>query len=88
MKRRTHRYEEMDTEYRQKHFQRLVEEVPASLETHRIHMAMMDAIKQVNIYTSSIAEMILSMKPKKERTETTEIDSTPIEPTVMREEAK
>lgn len=88
MTKRTHRYEEMDSEYRQKHFQRLLEEVPESLETHRIHMAMMDAIKQVNIYTSSIAEMILSLKPKKERPETTDIDSTPTEPINIGEEAK
>lgn len=74
VKKRTSRYEDLDSKYRQKHFQRLLEEVPETLETHRIHMAMMDAIKQVNIYTVSIAEMLLSMQPKKGKKEDSELE--------------
>lgn len=71
VKKRTGRHANLDNEFRQKHIQRMLEEVPESLETHRIHMAMMDATKQINTYMASIAEMLLSMKPKiKEKSET------------------
>ncbi|MFW2368897.1 MAG: Na/Pi cotransporter family protein [Desulforhopalus sp.] len=60
IKKRKSRYSTLDSYYRQQHIKRLLEERPESIETHRIHMAIMDAIKQINTYTASIAEQILS----------------------------
>ena len=60
IRKRKSRYSELDFYYRQQHIRRLLEERPESIETHRIHMAMMDAIKQINTYTASIAEQVLS----------------------------
>ncbi len=60
IRKRKSRYSDLDIYYRQQHIRRLLEERPESIETHRIHMAMMDAIKQINTYTASIAEQVLS----------------------------
>ncbi len=63
VKKRKSRYSTLDANYREKHIKRMLERRTESIETHRIHMAMMDAIKQVNIYTASIAEQLLTIKP-------------------------
>ncbi|MBT8334918.1 MAG: Na/Pi cotransporter family protein, partial [Deltaproteobacteria bacterium] len=62
IKKKELRYSDLDHHFRQQHIKRLLEERPESIETHRIHMAMIDAIKQINIYTASIAEQILAIE--------------------------
>lgn len=64
VKKRTQRYDHLDSKYRKNHIRRMLEEIPESIETHRIHMSMLDAIKQVNVYAASIAEMLLAIKPQ------------------------
>ena len=64
IKKKESRYNSLDQQIRQQHIQRLLEDRPESIETHRIHMAMIDAIKQINIYVASIAEQILSMQER------------------------
>jgi len=62
IKKRKSRYSNLDSYYRRQHIKRLLEERPESIDTHRIHMALMDAIKQINTYTASIAEELLTIE--------------------------
>ncbi len=57
---RKNRYAELDAEYRQAHLQRLFSERQESLETHSVHVELMDAIKIINMHTAEIADLLLS----------------------------
>ncbi len=57
---RRHRYAEMDSTFRQKHIKRLFDERAASLETHTVHMELMDAIKTINTYAAEIADQLMN----------------------------
>jgi len=50
----------LDLRSRQQAIKRLLKKRPASKQTHRMHMAMIDAIKQITIYTTTIAEQMLA----------------------------
>jgi len=52
------KYSDLETEYRTRHLERLHEEREESIETHEIHMELMDLLKQINVYTGDIAKTI------------------------------
>ena len=52
---------DLETEYRTRHLERLHEEREESIETHEIHMELMDLLKQINVYTGDIAKTIHSI---------------------------
>lgn len=52
------KYTDLETEYRTRHLERLHEEREESIETHEIHMELMDLLKQINVYTGDIAKTI------------------------------
>ncbi len=52
------KYTDLETKYRTRHLERLHEEREESIETHEIHMELMDLLKQINVYTGDIAKTI------------------------------
>jgi len=54
------KYLDLETKYRLRHLERLHQERKESIETHEIHVEMMDLLKQINVYTANIAKIFLS----------------------------
>ena len=53
------KYSALETKYRTSHLDRLHEEREESIQTHTIHMELMDLLKQINVYAGEIAKTIL-----------------------------
>ena len=58
------KYTDLESEYRTRHLGRLHEEREESIQTHEIHMELMDLLKQINVYAGNIAKTIHSMGTK------------------------
>ncbi len=61
------KYLDLETKYRLKHLERMHQARQASLQTHEIHVELMDLLKQINVYTGNIAKTFLTHlegKPK------------------------
>ncbi len=73
MKYKERKYLYMEAEYRQSHFKRVTKEVPESIASGEIHLELMDYLKQINSYATSIARNLLAeaeeTKPKSEKEE-------------------
>ena len=54
------KYLDLETKYRLQHLERLHQACKESVETHEIHMELMDLLKQINVYTVNIAKTFLS----------------------------
>jgi phosphate:Na+ symporter len=52
------KYSDLEAEYRTRHLERIHEEREDSIQTHEIHMELMDLLKQINVYTGDIAKSI------------------------------
>lgn len=50
------KYLEMEEKYRLRHLERIRKKRQESMETHEVHMEMMDLFKRINSYTASIAK--------------------------------
>lgn len=55
------KYEDLESQFRIRHLERVQHEVSESVQTHEIHMELMDLLKQINAYTASIGKTILRM---------------------------
>jgi len=53
------KYLDLELQYRVRHLERLLHERKKSVETHEIHMELMDLMKQIIVYTSNIAKTFL-----------------------------
>jgi phosphate:Na+ symporter len=53
------KYLDMESRLRLKHLHRLHQKRPESMDTHEIHMELMDIFKQINVYTANIAKTYL-----------------------------
>ena len=58
------KYSALETKYRIRHLERLHQEREESIETHEIHMELMDLLKQINVYSGEIAKTIHSLGNK------------------------
>ncbi len=54
------KYLDMELQYRAKHLERLLHEKEESVNTHEVHMELMDLMKQIIVYTSNIAKIFLT----------------------------
>jgi phosphate:Na+ symporter len=54
------KYLDLESQYRLRHLERLRQERRESVETHEIHMELMDQLKQINVYTANIAKTFLN----------------------------
>ena len=54
------KYLDLELQYRARHLQRFVGANPGTVETHEIHMELMDLMKQVIVYSSNIAKTFTS----------------------------
>ena len=52
------KYSALETKYRISHLERLHDDRKESIETHEIHMELMDLLKQINVYSGEIAKTI------------------------------
>lgn len=52
------KYSTLESEFRMRHLKRLQDEREESIETHEIHMEIMDLLKQMNVFLGSIAKTI------------------------------
>ena len=55
------KYTNLETLYRTRHLERLHDEREESIQTHEVHIELMDLLKQINVYTGNIAKTIHSM---------------------------
>jgi len=56
------KYLNLESELRMRHLKRLRDEREESIETHEIHMELMDLLKQINVYLANIAKTITNIK--------------------------
>jgi phosphate:Na+ symporter len=54
------KYLDLELQYRARHLQRLIEASRETVDTHEIHMELMDLMKQVIVYSSNIAKTFSS----------------------------
>ena len=57
---RERKYLDLEAQYRIKHLERVRHEMLDSIQTHEIHMELMDILKQIVVYTSNIAKTFLT----------------------------
>lgn len=60
VKKKKSRYAQFDSRLRKHHLERMLAMKEASVETHSIHMELMDALNQINIYCADIAKKLLN----------------------------
>lgn len=56
------KYRALESEYRLSHFERVQRDKPESIQTHEIHMELMDLLKQINVYLANIAKTITGIR--------------------------
>lgn len=56
------KYRTLESKLRISHFERIQRENPESIETHEIHMELLDLLKQINVYLANIAKTITNIK--------------------------
>lgn len=56
-------YLDLEDQYRVRHLERIRRQNKKSLETHEIHMELMDLLKQIIVYSSNIAGTLLEKRP-------------------------
>lgn len=54
------KYLDLESQYRIRHLQRLLHQRDESLETHEVHMELMDLMKQIIVYSSNIAKTFVT----------------------------
>ena len=54
------KYLDLESQYRLKHLDRILQEQRESVKTHEVHMELMDLFKQINVYAGNIAKTILT----------------------------
>ena len=57
---RERKYLDLEEQYRIKHLERVSLEKMASVQTHEVHMELMDVLKQIVVYSSNIAKTFLT----------------------------
>jgi phosphate:Na+ symporter len=56
------KYQNLEAEYRQAHMERVQKEKAESVETHKVHLELMDMLKQINVYIGNIAKTITDLQ--------------------------
>jgi len=59
------KYLDLESQYRVLHLERILCEQKESIETHEIHMELMDLLKQIIVYSSNIAKTFLATTNQK-----------------------
>lgn len=54
------KYLDLESQYRVRHLQRMLHQRNESLETHEVHMELMDLMKQIIVYSSNIAKTFVT----------------------------
>jgi phosphate:Na+ symporter len=67
IKRKYKKYRQMEHELRRTHFDRLLDEVPASLETSQIHLELIELLKRISSHSTNIARMQIESPTETEK---------------------
>ncbi len=59
-------YLDLELKYRVRHLERMLHKKKETIETHEVHMELMDLMKQIIVYTSNIAKTFLETYAQKE----------------------
>ncbi len=54
------KYLDLESKYRLQHLERILHNRKESVETHEVHMELMDHLKQISVYTANIAKTFLA----------------------------
>ena len=54
------KYLDLESQYRVRHLERMRHETKESVETHEVHVELMDLMKQIIVYSSNIAKTFLT----------------------------
>ena len=54
------KYLDLESKYRLQHLERILHNRQESVETHEVHMELMDHLKQISVYTANIAKTFLA----------------------------
>ncbi|MCD4741706.1 MAG: Na/Pi cotransporter family protein [Desulfobacteraceae bacterium] len=60
------KYLDLETKYRALHLERIISKKQESIKTSRIHMELMDCMKQILLYSTNIAQTFVGSAPAKE----------------------
>jgi phosphate:Na+ symporter len=66
---RERKYLDLESQYRIRHLERLRHQRKESVETHAVHLELMDLMKQCIVYSSNIAKTFLSTGGKSQPTD-------------------
>ena len=58
-------YLDLESQYRIRHLERMLQERKESVKTHEVHMELMDLMKQVTVYAANIAKTFLNSSRKR-----------------------
>ena len=58
--RKERKYLDLESQYRIRHLERIRHQRKESLETHTVHLELMDLMKQIIVYSSNIAQTFLT----------------------------
>lgn len=61
------KYLDLELQYRARHLDRLVRQTAESVETHEVHMELMNMMAQIIVYTSNIAKTFMQTQTTKKR---------------------
>jgi len=54
------KYLDLESQYRNRHLQRFLQQRKETAKTHEVHMELLDLLKQINVYAGNIAKTILN----------------------------
>lgn len=67
IKRKYKKYRQMELELRRTHFDRLLDEVPATLESSQIHLELIELLKRISSHSTNIARILLESPVETEK---------------------
>ncbi len=67
IKKKYKKYRQMELELRRTHFDRLLDEVPATLESSQIHLELIELLKRISSHSTNIARILLESPVETEK---------------------
>lgn len=67
IKRKYKKYRQMELELRRTHFDRLLDEVPATVESSQIHLELIELLKRISSHSTNIARILLESPVETEK---------------------
>jgi len=88
MEKKYKKYRLMEMDLRRTHFDRLRDEIPASIESSQIHLELIDLLKRISSNATNIARIFLELRKDKEEEATLKVKLSKIEKQKRKEKAE